>query len=637
MNVKKALVLALVVVLVVLLLGLSAVLFLSVPEAGQEQSQPAFSLSGFGAAGGRGYAVFSYRGAGNVTVISHDSSPGKNIHVLDDPQAIEATRLSDLVEHLKLLERYGYSVSLSNGTTIGDGIYVVPTGAIPSYVLFNLQQNSSNATIVYIGQKDLLLSNGIKRHDWYGQLTLDQQRRVVQYDGPLDTLMESGNISLATDILYDRWDQKANHTVQLSGSGLTTATVPLDNASRVRIVYELGGTLWGAEDSAPLGQQGELLLLQPQSIFPWEKSSLTFSLSRTNGTAFFSIIKDGKELKREMLRRVTDESIFIERLQYDEPGEYVLLVTDNNGTLANGMLHVKDLGIAFLEQRGLAYVFSVSVDGEPLDNTEAKVSIGNSSMKSDFYVTEGALTVYAKPNPGPNTFNIELLGTTMPVLVENRSEGLIDFYIKYLIPGLALVVVVYFGVRLTRRPTYTLKFGDVGTYIREESHVDVGGALEAFVKAREDMRLGKSPLTPHEFSMALKRYVTNGADVTEGNVEAILKKLVDLGRLETHRNYYQLKGEGDVKKNTLRRMVREKLIEGGIQFKDVGYRFITKDYEIGFFGGKFSKKALLIVDDEAEVRRILAGLDETERAKLKIKQANNRVVFVPINRLDEAL
>lgn len=636
MNLKQIAVVTLLIVLAVLLLALFAV-FLTSPELGPPPAPASFSLKNFGTAGSQGYAVFNYRGTGNLTLLSHEANAGKAIFVLNDPQAIEASGLPDLVAQLKSLEKYGYTVSLTNTTTLGNGIYVVPTGAIPSYVLFNLQQNVSNATFIYIGQKDLLISNGIKKHDWYGQLLPEQRKRLVQYDGPLDVFLESANRSIPEDILYYRWEQNSNSTSNLSGNGLQTKTVSMGSGTYLRVIYSLDDSLFGAEDSMPLALSNETLVPQPQSIFPWEKASLMISLARTNGTAYLSITKDGKELKHELLRRVTEESVFPERLQYEEPGEYVLLVSDNGGPIASGILHVKDLQIRPLEQRGFIYVFSVTVDGQPVTNSEALVSIGNSSMKNEFFVTEGTLTVPAKPNPGMNIFNIDVFGTVVPVPVENRSEQLVDIYIKYGIPGLAIVLLVYFGARLTRKPMYILRFGDVGTYIREEARVTMDEAIGAFTKARQDLRLGKSPLTPHEFSMALKRYVTNGADVTEGNVEAILKKLVDAGLLETHRNYYQLRGEGDAKKNVLRRMVREKLIEGGIEFRETGYRFITKDYEIGFFGGKFSKKTLLVVDDEAEVRHILAGLDEAEQAKLRIMQVNNKLSFVPIDRLNEAL
>jgi hypothetical protein len=161
--------------------------------------------------------------------------------------------------------------------------------------------------------------------------------------------------------------------------------------------------------------------------------------------------------------------------------------------------------------------------------------------------------------------------------------------------------------------------------------------LEGFRMIRRDMKLGSAPITPHEFSVSLKRYLTNGADVTEGNVEEILRKLVEQGRLETHRDYYQLAGEGDVVRNVLRRIVREKLIESGTEFHESEGRFVTPDFEIGFFGDTFHGKAIIVVDDKAEEKRILGSIGEKERARLRLQEANGRLSFLPVDRLSDVL
>jgi hypothetical protein len=165
----------------------------------------------------------------------------------------------------------------------------------------------------------------------------------------------------------------------------------------------------------------------------------------------------------------------------------------------------------------------------------------------------------------------------------------------------------------------------------------VDRALESFQRIRQDMKLGNSPITLQEFTISLKRYLTNGADVTEGNVEEILKKLVKTGHLESHRDYYQLKGEGDVKRNTLSRMVREKLIESGTTFTEENGKFVMKDYEIGFFGDSFDRKAVIVVDDKAEEKAILSSLNRSQRSRYEILQSNDMLTFIPIDRLSDML
>jgi len=281
-------------------------------------------------------------------------------------------------------------------------------------------------------------------------------------------------------------------------------------------------------------------------------------------------------------------------------------------------------------------VFSVTEDGEPVRNEEVYVSLGESEANK-YFVSDGIVSVNAKLPQGMNIFNFELLGAVVQYKYDNTQEGFFDIYIKYGLPGFALVAIVFVLARMSRKPMYTLRFGESASSIREEIRVPFERTVESFSKIREDMNLGKAPITPQEFAISLKRYLTNGADVTEGNVEEIIKKLINKGVIEGHRDYYQLKGEGNVKRNALRRMVREKLIESGTAFKDDGEKFITDDFEIGFFGQQFKKKAIIILDAKADLKAIMASLSADELSRLEILQANDAIQFVPIDKLQDVL
>jgi hypothetical protein len=635
----KTVLLGAIAVLLVILAGVAAYLLLSeTMEEKEGVSLTAFSVLETGAASDFAYGVYSYRGSGNLTVLSYDSEPKRSVVIINDSQAVQASRLPDLVERLKTLEQYGFNVSVSSEPRIGESIYIVPTGALPSYALFNLQQNSSNGTVIYIGGKDLLLSSGMKRLNWYDSLSAAQRRRVVHYNGTLDEFLE-GNVTLEREILRNGWIVKNTTTYSIRGDGVDTAVVPFNRTGFMRIIYEFED-LYGVFDSMRLRSVNQSLIPSPQTIYPWERSSLQFSLNKTNGTAFLTVKKNGKVMEHEQLRRVTDENVFIKKLEYAESGDYILIVDDNSGVIASGLLHVKDIQVKLAERRGYAYIFSVMVDGRPLNDAEAFVSLSNSrgnSSKTKYFVSDGEMAVNAKLEKGINVFNIEIGGDTVPVTIDNREGTVLEFYLNYGVPALAIVMVVYFGARVSRRPTYRLRFGDSADSVRQEITLPLDRALESFRMIRNDMKLSSSPITPHEFSISLKRYLTNGADVTDGNVEEILKKLVGSGKLENHRDYYQLKGEGDVVRNVLRRMVREKLIESGTQFRENCGRFVTKDFEIGFFGETFSKKGIIVVDDKAEEKRILDSLSENERARFRILQSNGMLSFVSIDRLSDVL
>jgi hypothetical protein len=627
---------ALIVLLIVLAGILIFILVAPEPEGFKETSPSTFSVLETGAAGGFGYTVFNYRGTGNITLIGYEAQPKINVVIINDSQAIEATRLAELVSQFKELENYGYNVSVTQEPKIGDGIYMVPTGAIPSYVLFSIQGNKSTGTVIYTGSPELLLSAGTKQSQWYKALTPEQRKRVVLYNQTLDDLLDDHNISLPHDVLYGTWMTGNSTRLALSGNGIRSMSLALNGSDYMRMIYEFPG-LRGTYDSVRLKKAQQELVPEPALVYPWERSELMFPLNRTNGTAYFTVKKDGKVVRREQLRRVTDENVFPEKLSFEAPGEYVITAEDGSGVIASGLLHVKELNISLAERRGFTYIFSVMVDGVPMEATEAYVWLGNSSDRGKFYISQGQLVVNAQLAQGTNTFNIGIAGSTAQVQVENSQEPIISFYLKYGSIGMLAVVMVYFAARMTKRPVYSLRFGDTAGYVRQEMSIPTSQALETFRSVRKDIKLEGAPITSQEFSVGLKRYLTQGADVTEGNVEEMLKRLEKGGYLESHRDYYQLKGEGDVRGNVLRRMIRENLIEAGVQFQERHGKFITKDFEIGFFGDAFSKKGIIIVDDEAEIKRILSSLTERELARMRIMQSNATVEFVPIDKLSDML
>src|SRR5271157_1991722 len=421
-------------VLIVLLLVLGGIVLylVSAPQAGgaTEVSQPSFSVLETGTAGDYGYAVFNYRGSGNLTMLGLASQPSMNVTIINDSQALQATTLPQLVDQVNGLASYGYNVSVSSEPVIGNGVYIVPTGALPSYVLFNLQNGGSNATIIYLGSTDLVLSSGMKQSDWYDSLSSKQKGRIIIYNDTLDDLMSSGNFSLQHDILYNTWMLQNSTVMPLSGNGVTTISMGLNGSDYSRLIYDMDG-LRGIYDTDEFNATSQALDPEPPSIYHWEHSDLRFDLNKTNGTAYFTIEKDGQIVQKDQLRRVLDENVFIEELSFKDPGDYLLFVNDDSHEIASGLLHVKDLEVNLTQHGGVTYVFSVMVDGMPMGDGEANVSIGNSSDKRNFYVSGGVLTVDAQLAQGQNFFNIEIAGSTIQIPYDNSQMPLLDFYLEY--------------------------------------------------------------------------------------------------------------------------------------------------------------------------------------------------------------
>jgi hypothetical protein len=334
---------------------------------------------------------------------------------------------------------------------------------------------------------------------------------------------------------------------------------------------------------------------------------------------------------------VSDGNYFAKDLVLKEPGNHIIRITDNSGTIGSGVVHVKDLRISYAGASGVFYYFNITVDGKPLDNTRADVHLGNPNKTKALYISDGILSVPADLQKGNNTFNFTLLGTSKAISIENSQESIADFYIRYGVPGMLIVIAVFFIARMSRRPLYILRIGEGASEIRKDVHMSVQVALGVFGFVRKEMGIGRWPLTAHEFALGIKRHVTDGADVTEGNVEDILQRLVKTGMLESYRQYYQPKGEGDARRNALSRMVRDKLIQAGLSFKRRSGIFMTDRFELGFFGDEFIGNAIVIIEDKHELDSIFSMADQKRLAQLRLKAANGTLQFLTIEQLDDAL
>ncbi len=602
--------------------------------AGAGNGTESLGMLGLGRAGDYGYAYFNLNGSANITMLAYPSPPLRRVVVLNDSAALGD--ISPFVADLMPLRRYGFDVSVSDRKMLANGtIFVVATGAMPSYVLNDIRYGATDAMVVYVGKPGLVLGNGVTQEGWYSGLGPAQKARVVLYDTTPDEFVEK-NLSLREDVLENGWAVAQRQDAVVFGHGRKTYSLMMNDSEYLRLIAAAGDKA-GLVDSARMPRPAVAVDISPQSVFPWEKTSIAFSLNWTNGTARMIITKDGAEVYEKELGRIRETNYFPERLGFIEPGDHILAISDNSGVIGGGVIHVKDLEVTYIGAQGVSYLFNVTVDNVPVNNEKAAVHLGNSTVVKDFYVSDGVLTVPAQLHQGTNTFSMKLLGTERDVDVAYSQAGLADIYLAYGIPGLLLVALIYFGARMTRRPVYVLRVGETAGEIRKDVGMPVDTALSLFKSARKELGIGHSPITAHEYAVALKRFVTDGADVTEGNVEEILQRLVRRGFLESYRQHYQLKGEGDVKRNAMVRMMRDRLIQAGTAFRMRGRHFVTDRMELGFFGDKFTKNAVAVIEDQRELSSIFNGMDAKSLAALRIKMANGSFRFITLEQLDEVL
>ncbi len=601
----------------------------------KEQITGNFSLQKFDRVSDVGYIIYTAQGDARLTLLTLKEKPTKKIFIIKD-SGVEMTRFEEFIAELKTLDSAGYSTKIVNPfSEIKDGVIIIPTGAMPIHILEKLE--TINRTIFYIGAKDLIIDNGVKRQEWYNTLSQSTKERLHVIDTTVDKFLEDKDAltTLLRELLENNWITNSRTENKLSGLNRSyTETMNMKASNYMRAIWQSSNSIVIYDSDLLTGHQ--LLVNATPELFPGQSVEIKFDLKKSNGTVFVVIERNGAEILKDKWQRVSEGNVFIKSYILHEPGTYIIKVTDNSGVIGGTTTHVKDLQIKFIENIDHDYKFTVDIDAKPLKQGIVKVSLGDSNNTKEFFVFNGVVSVPAKIEKGETTFHFVIFDNQKDVIVENRREELFDIYLKYGLPGFTVMILVYICARLLKKPIYIIKTTDSAAGIRREMNMTVEQAIEIFENAHHDLDIS-GPITATEYAISLKKYGTEGAEITEANVEQVLKYLFKKGVVDAYGGYYQLAGKGDIKKNVLSRIIRDELIKKGIEFSIKGYKFITPYYEIGFFGEKFDKKAFIVFENESDIKSTVAKLNERERAVFSLQQYNHSVELVTKNKLGEIL
>ncbi|MBI5051564.1 hypothetical protein HZC08_02280, partial [Candidatus Micrarchaeota archaeon] len=504
----------------VILLGLG-ILFLQ-PE---EKSPSSFSIKKFeltdhGRIGENAYLIVNSEGGGKITLLALNSTPSKEVHVLTQ-KGIGTENLNVMLDKLQELNSYGYEVkAVGSDAEIKNGVYVILSGAMPVDVLKRLESSEySGLQVIYLGKTDLIYDGTAKKENWYEKATPALKSRMSVVEKTVDEVLASpkSSLDLSGYILESSWALQNKKEVELKG-GMQTVVFTIGNQSNLRLIHE-NKIL---DYSLPLFATGPIEA--ETDFFPWENSKVEFGLNKTNGTAHLLIYKDGSLIQDEQLIRVITEDNFQRILTFSEPGDYILKITDGSGAISSVLVHVKDMEARLVEIRDNYYTFNLTVDGVPVEQGNLTVRLKGSENSKQLFITNGLISVPAKLAKGKTVFVLEAFGGSTEVNVESSSENVFELYLTYGPIGILIILAIFFFARINKKPIYTLRVGNVAQDVRKELRVSSKNALEAFRRIGKELGI-IGPLKAQEFALGIKKHLTEGAEVTEGNEEEILKKM----------------------------------------------------------------------------------------------------------------
>lgn len=581
----------------------------------------------FGKAGNYGYLTFYYNGSGNVSLLALSEQPKNNI-ILLKKDYLNTERYSYFFDELKKL--WNKNFIIKEVDEIGDpqnSIIIIPSGAMPLDVLLKLDNLTVSNQIIYIGKIDLVHSTNLLRTEWYKNISNRSKLHIMVFEKTLSEFYSEKNNSIFDAIETNSWAVKNSTNYIYSGEGNKTIFINLSNASWMRMLP--------LSDSQKLSNYSAEIH-GPEDIFPWQNAQYIVQFNYSTGIAQFAVEKDGVVLNSNELARVRGKEAFFFTLNPLSSGDYLLRISDQAQTLGAKKLHVKNLSVSLARVYGNNYEFEVFIDGAPLENASALIGLNHSNNKIETEVKNGKLNVRANLRQGENAFVISLFGQKNIVFYNNNQESLIEFYAKTLIPGIAIVALFYVWAYLNKKPVYRIRVPEGVVGKNHEITVTQSQIVSIIENIEKRFGWKRIPLSIREIGFGLK-YLTEGLEVNEGNVEAIMKKLEEKNVVKSYFGFYELAEWGDPKFNALRRIVRDKLIQNGIEFTEIPNGFEYEGKQIIFNLEKAKGEVMVVFERSEEIRTYLSSLEEKTRAQIEIKIKNGILRLVTLDELDELI
>ena len=593
------------------------------------------------------------------------------------------------------------TVDINDLSDIKNSIIVVPTGRMPRCIYNSLDTlfNNSN-TVIYIGRNtDLLLdfdgalgSNDRKLKD-LGYLSINKDFGTVY--SPVNntrrgylihisnTLNEFSNLdSLAAQLvrisLLESWEEylgysrfTTNHFVGKKTLFTSGSRTP---GSVLRVIYEIviddaGQKLYGMYTSGYLKTYSGMLS-GPKNILPDQPFYYELYLNASYDQPVrlvldMEVYKNGV-LIEQLGKHVDDISIknvWNGRYRYDgeiDPGDYLFVLKDQYGNIYSKMyLHVYKVKIRLLSLEGNMYRFQILLDDQPLPKVISTDSISiafDDGAKISRYISQdGVFEIYTYLSRGEHTMTVYLDGAEISGTFNNERLTIFDLYIQYGIIGLVIAVIIIVLFRHKPRLKYTIVIPKFSTERMRIFKIKSEELLRIFELVNKEFGWKKLPLRLNEIRYGIRKYASKEREiiVMDANLEKVLDSLVMKNLLyKLSEGYYApkkwYKDKEIAEQKVIARLIRDKLIENGVRFKEKGGVLEVDDLIITPITDdsvlirltKHKEKTIVVFKDDVSLQEYLKSLSSTtdkDKLKVSILITNNRIFLTSIDKLGDLL
>jgi hypothetical protein len=698
------------VAVVVLFLGATLGLAcFNVPQKGAETANDSFSFdahlkeSGIANAGVKNaaYATVGLDGSGvrnsNFTFLWLADRVPRDVYLLDYPMA-DAADQSFKSSLSASLRAYGFALkdaSESDVALMRKSVLLVSTGAIPEFLTEN------NSLEEFLERGNVLVYSGMPFNyalQADGSLSVSNYSGVAAYtengiesklNGSVVNQLADGTSvgfgggylyimpnatdaqELARTVVYGEWQKllgmESYETEPAGNFGLNKtffASASTETSGYGRIIYALNttnGTMYGVLDTPEMEKlRGSIRGDTP--ILPGVGFNYSVYLNETyNQTTTLELglvaIKDGNVVDRLPVAAANVRDVWVSPpSSYRNnltPGDYLLELKDGNDAIhAKAQLHVENLSARLASVSGFRYAFLVLLDGKPYSGG-VSARLDGSEMTKEYTVGgDGMMTVPADVPSGAHVFHLLAENQEMDVPYDNTQTSLAGFYLQYGVPALLVGGTLYVLLKRPARKKYRVNmpaFSDPEPQTIPMNEKEFMGIFDDVQKCHG---WRNAPLTPAEIRSGLRSKFARrgkGIAITDSNLSNVMEELERKNLVRSWNEYYapvQWLGKEDIRFHAARRMVRDRLIEKGLAFKDRGDFFEVaggagKTFYHTYNGNRVAGRVLrnakagrnvLVFPDAEALSQFALSLNECDEEKIRMGMeiVHNRVALTTV-------